>query len=203
VTLERNDWRMLSMGIGIVLFSLALAGILGKPATGGGGGPPPAGEWVLTSGQNSFTGTGNENTDTTFNMDINVTNLANVTVKLTWTDEPDITNYLGRHTNQPDELGVTAGSPEGESQEDFGQNAHGASGSVEVGFKYNVTEKTAPRKFKDGMGNWTFAVHVGACGDQTPAIGPGVIRTIADNSNAFTLTVSYSYYTFVKPAGAK
>ena len=187
---------MLFLGVGIVVLSLALAGMLGKPATGGGGGTPPSGKWVLTTGQESFTGTGNENTDTIFNMDINVTNLANVTVKLTWTDEADITNALGRHQNQPDELGATAASPEGESQSKSGINAHGASGSVELSFEYsNVTNKTVAKKvYKEGAGSWSLGVHVGSCGDQTPVLGPGIVRTIADNSNAFTLTVTYSYF---------
>jgi len=205
VTLEKNDQRMLLMGLAIVIVSLTLAVMLGKPEVGDGGGgeTPPVPE--LTVGQASYTGVGTENSDTEFTADINLTNIVNVTVTLTWNDEPDVTDIMGRHENQPDELGVTVASPEGLSQTDSASNTHAASGgagSVAVSFGFNVTEKTAVRKVsREGQGNWVISVHVGVCGDQVPVIGPGIIRTEADTGNSFTLTVSYSYY-ILKERGA-
>lgn len=203
--LEKNDLRMLLMGLAILIVSLALAFLLGGPEVGDGGGDqtPPVPE--LAAGRASFTGTGTENSDTEFTADINVTNIVNVTVTLTWNDEPDVTDFQGRHQNQPDELGVTAASPEGPSQTKSASNTHAASGgagSAAVSFEFNVTNKTAVKKVsKEGQGNWVLSVHVGTCGDQVPVIGPAIFRTEADTGNSFTLTISYSYY-ILKEEGA-
>jgi hypothetical protein len=198
VTLEKNDQRMLLIGMAVVILSLALAGLLGKPAGPGGGAPPVQPSLELTTGRQSFTGTGTEDSDTQFTATINETNIVNVTVTLTWNDEADTTGITGRHQNQPDELGVTAACPDGDSQTDSAMNTRapsGGEGSVTLMFTFNVTEKTASQKTsKEAMGNWDILVHVGNCGDQTPNFGPGVVRTIADGGNSFTLTVSYTYY---------
>jgi hypothetical protein len=51
------------------------------------------------------------------------------------------------------------------------------------------------------MGMWTLTVEVGPCGDQTPAVAdPLGLRTVADNGNAYTLEITYTY--FMKAKGA-
>ncbi|MEM2870238.1 MAG: hypothetical protein QW379_07465 [Thermoplasmata archaeon] len=185
---------MLVLGLGVTVVALALAGVTGGPET-----KPyalPGGKKAeLTSVQTSFAGQGSENSETQFSVVINDTNLVEVIVTLTWQDEA--ASRIGL-TNEPDTLGVTVSSPEGESRSDSGN-----SGSVSVRFAFNVTEDTALKKpSKRGMGTWDVVVEVGACGDQEPFIpDPLGLRTVADTGNAFTLTIVYNYYKIVAASG--
>ena len=193
MALEKNDQRMLLIGMAVAILALALAGLLGKPAGPAAATTTAPSQLVLRTGQQSFTGYGNANSDTSLNMTINVTNIVNVTLDLTWQDEPN----SARHTNQPDQLGLEAKSPEGEGRESgLKSNPQGGTGEVKLEYTFNLTEKSASQKTsRRGTGNWDIIVRVGACGAQEPRIpDPGGFRTVADNGNAFTLTVSFEYY---------
>ncbi|MGQ9583248.1 MAG: hypothetical protein ACUVV6_07020 [Thermoplasmatota archaeon] len=187
--LERNDRRMLFLGLGVAVVALALAGAAGGPGPGGGEVPFPPPSLVTVSAP-PFTGTGEESSETTFNLTIEETNLVELRATLTWQDEAASRPGL---TNEPDALSLTVSSPEGESKS---ASDTSSSGSVTVTFTYNVTEASAARnQSKRGTGGWNFVVEVGSCGDQEPLIpDPLGLRTVADTGNAFTLTVSYSHY---------
>ncbi len=193
--LERNDRRMLLLGLCVVAVALALAGTTSGPKPSDGGTPPPPPQ--LVTAQVSLTNSGGENSETTFNLHIDETNLVEVSVTLSWQDEPASRPGL---TNGPDELTITVSSPEGESRTGTDTST---SGSVTVRFTYNVTESTAAKSTsKRGMGAWDIVVEVGACGDQEPFVpDPLGLRTVADEGNAFTVSVSYSYFT--KSAGVR
>lgn len=188
MTLEKNDQRMLLMGLAIVILSLALAGLLGKEEGPGGGGTTPPKVPVYNHGQQTFTGTGNANTDTTYDFTINETRVVNVVVNLTWTDEP---NSGRRYTNTPDTLGLEVHSPDGTAKQDSGGNPQGGAGSLSLQYQFNMTDKKDP-----GSGSWDIMVTVGACGPQVPMVDIIGLREIVDPGNAFTMTVSYDYVTF-------
>lgn len=192
MALERNDQRMLLIGVAILIVALALAGLMGKPAGPASAGTPQPSQLVQQTGQRSFTGYGNSNSETTLNITINETNMIGVTFDLTWQDEPN----QARHTNLPDNLGLEVSSPEGEGKSGTKSNAQGGTGEVKLTYSYNVTEKTIAQKTsKRGTGSWNVVVMVGSCGAQEPRIpDPGGYRTVADNGNAYTLTVSYQYF---------
>jgi hypothetical protein len=192
VTLEKNDQRMLLIGMAIVILSLALAGILGKPGGPGGGPPPNTNVLVYNHGQQTFTGSGNANTDTTYNFTVNQTHVLNVTVGLTWTDEASSGR---RYTNTPDTLGLEVHSPDGTAKQDSGANPQGGAGSLTLKYQYNETDKKDP-----GSGSWDILVSVGPCGPQVPMVDFTGLREIADAGNAYTLTISYDYITYASPS---
>ena len=185
MTLEKNDQRMLLIGMAVVILALVLAGLLGKPGGPGGGGPPIPPVPVLTTGQQTFTGTGNANSDTTYNFSINYTRVVQVMVNLTWTDEATSGT---RYTNTPDELGLEVHSPDGAAQTDKKTNPQGGEGLVSLTYTYNATDKKNP-----GTGSWDIIVTVGACGPQVPRINILGIREVPDPGNAYTLTITYEY----------
>jgi hypothetical protein len=113
-------------------------------------------------------------------------NLAEVTFVLKWTDEPD---HDRLHENQPDELGIDVLAPWGVNQTQSAKNPQGAEGSVTVTF--------AVSQFKldgdNGTGDWNYTVFAKTCGEHTPKY-VGILMWL-DNGNAFSLEISYKYYT--------
>jgi hypothetical protein len=191
VTLEKNDQRMLLIGMAIVILSLALAGILGKPG-GPGPGPPPPNYPTYNHGTETFTGSGNDNTDTSYNYTVNQTHVLNVTVNLTWTDEAASGR---RYTNTPDTLGLEVHSPDGTAKTGSGANTQGGAGSLSVKFQFNESDKKDP-----GSGSWDIMVHVGPCGAQVPIVNIIGLREVPDTGNAYTLTITYDYITYASAA---
>jgi len=183
------------LGIGVLLISLMGAAAGGKPGTGL---PPPSsqgGKFELkTVPLPTLTGTGQENSDSQASFSVNVTNLVSLTVTLTWEDEA---NADSRHTNTPDELGLSVTSPANESKSEPPVAA--TQGSAGVSFTFPVTEKTVNSKTsKAGMGSWKIVVSVGNCGDQVPRFNIFGQRTFADTGNAYTLDIECNYFAKVK-----
>ena len=191
--LEKNDRLMASMGVAVLVLSLALAGLLGGPAAPPRPPPDQDGDWELKTGQESLTGSGDANSEVQQTVNISQTNIAKVTIELTWQDEPN----SARHTNTPDELGLDISSPEGEQKSDKATNPQGGQGKVTLTYTYPaVTNKSvSQRTSKLGAGAWDVVVVVGVCGPQEPLI-PDITerRTIPDAGNAFTVSISYDYY---------
>ena len=196
--LEKNDRLMASMGVAVLVLSLALAGLLGKPAVATVTPIIPHGDWELKTGQQTITGSGNANSEVQQTVNISQTNIAKLTIELTWQDEAN----SARHTNTPDELGLDIKSPEGEAKSGKATNPQGGQGKVTLTYTYPVTNKSVAQKTsKLGAGAWDVVVVVGACGPQEPLI-PDITgrRTIPDAGNAFTLSISYDYYARVQQA---
>ena len=194
--MEKTDTWMVMLGIVILLVAL------GGAATGARPEAPAvtaqsSGTWTLITINQTESGQGNENSDHAYNVSVGFTNLVSMDLKLTWKDESPARTGL---TNQPDELGLQASSPTGETRSNKASNTVGGEGSVALGFTFNVTQKSAASKTsKTGMGDWNITVHVGTCGDQTPRVpDPFGLRTVKDTGNAYTLSYSYSYYAKVK-----
>lgn len=188
--MEKTDNWMLMLGAGIMLVSIVGSALGAQPYNPPPPGPDGGGSFELKTVRTTVTGSGNENSEKEHGMSICVTNLATFSLVLTWQDEA--ANRPGL-TNQPDELGLTVASPAGESKSD---KKTASQGSVKLDYSYPVTNKTAASKTsRAGMGPWTITVEIGACGDQTPAIpDPLGLRTVADNGNAYTLEITYTYY---------
>jgi hypothetical protein len=108
--------------------------------------------------------------------------LQTVECRLTWTDEPS--QYF-QGTNEPDELGITIIAPNGEESDTDSSTG----GSVSVSFQLPDYEED--KEFEEKyMGEWTFRVEAGNCGDDSSRLG---FRTTADNGNDWNLEYSYTY----------
>ena len=126
-------------------------------------------------------------------LTIEVANVANVSFRLTWRDEPDAD---GTHTNEPDMFSLSATNPDGNvSEGESGQNGHGATGSVEFTITLFNEDSSPPEvPFLNGTGEWDITISVNA-GDHEPIVpDPLNLRTIPDRGNDFTLEISYDYY---------
>lgn len=195
--MEKTDNWMVMLGMGILLISLVGSALGGLPDTGRRPPPGEGGRFELrTVTQPPITGSGQEGSEKEHGMSVCVTNLVRFTVTLSWQDETANWPWL---TNEPDELGLTVASPAGEARSD---KKTASQASIKLEFAFPVTEKTAAsRTSKAGLGPWSILVEIGVCGDQTPTIpDPLGLRTVADNGNAYTLDVSYTYYEKVKGA---
>lgn len=167
----------------------------GQPSGGGGG------DWhnrykayhEMTGNATGGSATTSERESTTLKANLNQTDLIRVQFTLTWTDEPD----QSRHQNQPDTFILGVVSPWGGNSTNKGSNPRGGEGKVVVTFEVTQPDRKPPNT--NGTGAWNVTVTLDSAGDQTPNIGPGILRTNADNSNAWELDVGYTYY--MKGAG--
>ena len=103
--------------------------------------------------------------------------LNSVTVRLTWTDEGA---GIGR-TNEPDSMGFTLTSPNGETV------------SAPVSESGSASETLEPEdgKADDYLGTWVLTLECGNCGDIT---GRGGLVTLGqDNSCSYSVEVEFDY----------
>ena len=128
----------------------------------------------------------NENSESEHKVDINIDYLANITIKLTWTDEPPAGI---RYTNTPDNLGLKVIAPDGtEKTADPWPNDNNGHG--EVTFTMGINPEDALKM----KGTWQIIVIAGDCGDQEPIINLFGLRTISDTGNDYTVEVNVGYY---------
>ena len=93
----------------------------------------------------------------------------------------------GRTRNQPDEFGLTIGSPQGtELSQAPVANAQGESGEVTL-----VMEIVQPDlDVHNGTGSWSITVNCGDCGDQQPKVG---IFGKSDTGNDWQVNIEWTY----------
>jgi dipeptide/tripeptide permease len=179
------------------LACLAVIPILIGGALGGGtdgflrGGVGAGGTWTsysLSNGTATLSGQGQENMDSTEQVDISEENIVDVTFTLTWTDEADMQRLLRTYENQPDQFGLKVAPPNGTAVEARPvANVRGQPGEV------SVTIGFAPARPGDGKGTGAYEVTVvcGACGDFTHPVS---LVAYTDAGNAWTLEMGYQYY---------
>jgi len=145
-------------------------------------------KYNLSNGAENLPGESTENTDTQEKLDIQDTNILNITFTLTWTDEPDMTRFGRTYTNQPDEFGLEVSGPEGKNGSAPPiANTHGQAGKVSVTLKY---EPKKPQK-ANVTSSFNVTIICGNCGEFTPRVG---VVGFTDTGNAWSLDVSYQYY---------
>ena len=128
------------------------------------------------------------------NLEINSTDyLTNLTVTVSWTDEPDNNDNLRTYENWPDLFQVWITDNEGITQTGEGSNQEGEEGQVVVEFPFHYFDK--PRI--QGPINITISVEIIEAGDYYP--DPGLsLSVIEDTGNDFTCTVDYSTLTLIE-----
>jgi len=142
----------------------------------------------------SQSGTSDENTDQTLTVVINQTNIVNVTVTLTWTDEPA---PYPRYVNQPDEFGVRIDGPDGTTAESgMDANPSGSDGTVSATITRDGTNLTGDT----ASGAYNITIQMGNAGDSKLRNGPGVI-VFTDSGNAWSLEITYDFYEEVAASG--
>lgn len=146
----------------------------GGPGTGPGGG--------AINATVPLSGSVTESSQTTLNATLNSTRIAGMTVTLTWTDE----SYGGLRTNQPDSLGFDVVAPNG-------KNWSAPMSANPVGQPGRVTWQLTETNLDYGGTSWSFIVKGGTMGDCTRPTGLPCFAQGPDTSNAFSLTVAYSY----------
>ena len=111
-------------------------------------------------------------------------NVHAVSLRLTWTDEPDSD---GTHNNQPDTFTIRITSPDGSVSDERDSETGEIDFSVSVPF---TSEDS-----KNGTGDWEISISVEA-GDHEPIFPDPIFgfRTDPDEGNDFTLEISYDYY---------
>jgi proton-dependent oligopeptide transporter, POT family len=132
------------------------------------------------------TGTSTANSDKEVTINVTDINIFNLTVSLSWTDEPP--PYPGT-TNQPDEFSIKVVAPDGqEAQEGPVANQAGSEGRVSVTFHWDPTNITGDV----ATGDYKVKVHMGNAGPSTLKRGLKII-TFTDAGNDWTLEVVYKY----------
>jgi MFS family permease len=120
-------------------------------------------------------------------LQIDVPNVVEVTLTLTWTDEADAGV---RYNNEPDQFRLTVTPPNGTARTGGPTaNSQGGAGTVSVNFDFPLGKK----EFFNGTGQWAVGVELVTAGDQVlwrPGIG---LLDRADTGNAYTLSVECTY----------
>jgi hypothetical protein len=180
---------MVFSGIGITLLAFILAFILAGEAIDGGQNTNPGPTAPPGTNMESVNPIGqyvNENTELELSP-IQLDNPKNITMTLTWTDEPD-RNFLW--TNAPDEFGIRAEGPNGQVEEaPLQANTHGQPGMVTL----EIEVDTGQGNWTSGNGNWTVTIIAGDAGNQARRLRPAVIGFV-DNGNDVLLAIDYEYY---------
>jgi dipeptide/tripeptide permease len=146
--------------------------------------------FTLTTGlAGSSSGHSDENTDTTFEVEVPGSNMVNVTFTLKWTDEPDIRRLVRVYENQPDEFGLEVTAPNGTVEiSSLVKNPPGAEGSVSVSVKLDPGKPGED----SNPGPFSVTVRCGTCGDLT---NPYSATLYTDTGNDWELEISHTYYT--------
>ena len=139
-----------------------------------------------TQGSIPLQGTSTANSDQDHTFNITDINIFNVSVTLTWTDEPP--PYPGT-VNQPDEFSIKVVAPDGQTSEAGPvMNPQGSAGHVTTTLNWDPTNVTGTV----ATGDYIVTVHMGNAGPSTLKRGPHVI-TFTDAGNAWDLDFSYKY----------
>lgn len=152
-----------------------------------------SGEWRETVGSGTGSGYTNEQDSTDEIININQETLIEVSCTLRWTDEP---SQFFQGTNEPDEFMVSIIAP---NDETLAESSFSTSGSVSATASLPNYEET--EDFEDYLGEWTFRVEAGECGDDTAFIALGGIRTTPDDGNDWDLEYSYTFMELVETTG--
>jgi hypothetical protein len=164
-------------------------GAIPEQNNGGGGGKPYTYNegWTAETGSTQATGTATEaQPGEQAQLTATDKNLAQFQFVLKWTDEP---NHDRLHVNTPDELGVNVVAPWGENKSLSAKNPQGGEGVVTVTF--DIVQKKA--NGDNGTGDWSYTVFCKDAGDQMPK-RVGILKWI-DSGNAYTLDITWKYYT--------
>jgi len=135
-----------------------------------------------------ITGNSNANSQNDVPLNISTENVFNVTITLSWTDEPPPGAGVG-WTNLPDEFSLKVLAPDGSTAQDGPvANPQGASGHVTVTLIWDTMNQTGTT----ATGDYKVTVIMGNAGPNTLKRGPKVF-TIADPGNDWTLDVFYKH----------
>jgi hypothetical protein len=163
---------------------------------GGGDGKDPFAKYEDMAGLAPLSGSTNEGTESPETVSIEDLNVYEVTVLLTWTDEPD----SARHTNQPDSFEVVVTAPDGREARGSGSNTHNDVGEIDVILSRNITKealdnKELKKKTKEDTwtGDWNITVTCTSAGDQEAMFSFLGLRDQADTGNAWTLDVVWAF----------
>ena len=153
--------------------------------------PDDGTDWTkydIITGDQSFSRSANENSDSDTPFVISDTNVIDVTFTLTWTDEPDASV---RHVNEPDEFALEVFAPDGRDfQTQFSFNPQGGSGQVSLTVEFDPDDDP----YVNGTGDWIANIRCGDCGDHVLWRPSGGIFDQPDNGNDWDLDVTYRYY---------
>lgn len=185
----KTDRIMIFSGVGITIFALILAAVLGGNVVSEGGPEPekPKEQPPISAAMTEISESGNaaENTDT--ELSILMENPVEVTLTLTWTDDPD-RNPLW--VNTPDNFGLKASGPNGQNETSpLVANPQGGQGEVVLSFMVDHGEGN----WTSGDGAWDITVVCGDCGDQNRRFRPSLI-IFTDTSNDWALKIEYSNF---------
>jgi MFS family permease len=143
-------------------------------------------EYDESGGMISLNGYAAENSEVQESIDINEPNVISVTFTLTWIDE-DSQYQFG--TNDPDEFSLSVMPPNGTEE----TTPVSSNGAVTLTVEINAW-RNAYNEYYNGTGQYDISVNCHNCGDDSAVFGLGIIRTTADNGNAWTLEINYEYY---------
>jgi len=132
----------------------------------------------------SIDGHSNENTEDDYYIEITHPNVLEVTITLSWQDEPDDSN---RYNNEPDEFSISIAPP----------NGTGVTSTTQSNGRVSAEISFIPQNdpYFNGTGEYIITVLCHTCGDQEPIIpDPLGFRTISDTGNDWTLEVGYTFY---------
>jgi len=136
---------------------------------------------------NDLTGSAQEGETVDELVQIDVPNVVELTLTLTWTDEADAGV---RYNNEPDQFRLSVTPPNGTAKTGGPTaNAQGGTGTMSVTFDFPLGK----REFFNGTGQWAIGVELVTAGDQVlwrPGIG---LFDRADTGNAYTLTLECTY----------
>ncbi|MCK5562231.1 MAG: CPBP family intramembrane metalloprotease [Thermoplasmata archaeon] len=108
--------------------------------------------------------------------------LKRIEVTVTWTDEPS--SYpLG--TNDPDEFKISIIDPNGNIVD---ESEFSTSGTVTASVELNITQN-----IDEDYGDWSIQVDAGNCGEDSPRVPLGGIRTTEDNGNAYEYSIDVTW----------
>lgn len=192
--MHKNDRVIIISGVGVTILAIVLAFIMGSFEVATSAPPPavPSEPNIVAAAPQTQAGSSDANTEQVIQVPLQ--NPVNVTVTLTWTDEPDGTGCpppAARWVNQPDNFGLSIEGPGAAnvsaSQEPI-PNTHGQPGVVTL----TVTVNYGDKEWTKATGNWNITVVCGTCGMEAKK-RPAVFG-YTDPGNDWEITIEYSGY---------
>jgi len=144
---------------------------------GGSGGGSTGQELSTATESKDTSGSTNEGTSTSLDIDFSQMNLTTVSFTLIWTDD----------FGDNDEFRLDVEGPE-----DFSDSISGTSGSLPLNFDINKIENATDEGTTFGSGSWKVTVTAVNCPGLRP--GPGTIPFDLDNGNTWDLKATGTYY---------
>jgi hypothetical protein len=181
----KTDRMVIIGGFGITILAFILAIVLATSAVGDVEPPSkvePEPDRNMEAASNK--GYANELEETPITQEM--TNPINITITLTWTDEPD-RNLLW--LNQPDSFGLQLEGPNGQSGDaPMISNTQGQAGEVTLTMSVDHSNSN----WTAGSGEWTITIVAGDAGNQERR-RPALIG-FQDAGNDYDMTIDWDYY---------